>query len=261
MDVGNRLVEVELDARGTAGPERLRRAGGGDRPGVRVVEHLADRRPQQGARPAHGDVADELLPDQLLHVVERPDVEARLAPGVRGRLDSRRGRAATLAEPDELEPVVVDVPRPDDRRAEPARHADRDAVAEDTSRQVGPAEAVLDREHKRVRADQRSGRLGGGLDVHRFRREDDEVSLARLRRVGGCVDPHRAISARALDPQPVVADRVDVLLPEVDRPQLVPGIAEQPRVDGAHCANTDDGDLHGCDDREMERVALYWQSA
>ena len=106
-----------------------------------------------------------------------------------------------------------------------------------------------------------SGRLGGGLDVHRFRCEDDEVRLARLRRVGGCVDPHRAIAARTLDPQPVVADRVDVLLPEVDRPHLVPGSAQQPRIHGAHRTHTDDGDLHGCDHSRMGRVALFWQSA
>ena len=167
-----------------------------------------------------------------------------------------------LAEPDQLEAVVMRVPGCDDRGAEPARDADGHPVlAEDARGDVRAAEAVLDREHQRVRPDQRSRSLGRGLDVHRLGREDHELRLADLGRVGRRLDRDDAVAARALDPQAALADRLDVLLPEVDRPDLVSGAAEQPRIDRAHRAGADDRDLHGCDDRGMERVALFWQPA
>ena len=188
--------------------------------------------------------------------------EPRAAPDLGGRLDSRRHRAAALAEPDQLEAVVMRVPGCDDRGAESAGDADGHPVlAEDACGNVRAAEAVLDREHQRVRPDQRSRSLGRGLDVHRLGRQDHELRLAGLGRVGRRLDRDDAVAARPLDPQAALADRLDVLLPDVDRPDLVSGAAEQARIDRAHRAGADDCDLHECDDRGMERVTLFWQPA
>ena len=112
------IREAERDPEGPCDGERLRGTAGRDRPGVRIVDHLADRRVEDRADAAEGDVADELLPYQLIDVVVGPDVEAGLAPDLGHVFDPRGDRAAALAEPDELETVMVDVPRLDHRRAE-----------------------------------------------------------------------------------------------------------------------------------------------
>ena len=243
--VGNRVVEVERDAAGPCDGVRLGAAGGGHLPGGRVVEHLADGALEHRTRAAEGDVADQLLPHEPLDVVVRLDAEACVGPHLGDPVDPRRGGPVPLPEPHELPAVVVDVPGSDDRGSEAAGDSDRDRLVTEHGRDpVGAPEAVLDRQDDGVGPDQRRRVSRGGLDVPRLGRDHDELADADLGRVGGRVDADRALPAGALDGQPVRVDRVDVLRPDVERPDLVPGVAEDPGVHRAHRPGADDRDLH-----------------
>ncbi len=97
VDVGLRIVEGELDALGDARGVGLQSAGERHAPGVLVGHHLADGFAQHRAGPAEGHVADELLPHQLLDVVEGFDVEAGVAPDVCDLFQPLAHRAFHLA--------------------------------------------------------------------------------------------------------------------------------------------------------------------
>src|SRR4030095_3726277 len=53
-----------------------------------------------------------------------------------------------------------------------------------------------------------------------------------------------AIAARALEPQPILANRLDVLGPDVDDRYVVPAARQQRRIDRAQGAYADDRDFH-----------------
>src|SRR6266542_822165 len=245
-NVGGGVVEAERDVQRLRDLEGLTAALRGDRPRGGARDHLPDRAAEHGAGAAEGDIADELLPDEPVDVVIGLDVEAGRPPDLRDRLDPRRHRALALAEPDELESVMMDVARLDDRGAEAAGDADRySLLSEDGGCDVGPAEAVLDRKHERLRSDEHASRLGRRLHVHRLRGDDDELCLADLGCVRGRMNPDDTVAACALDAKASLADRVAMLLPAVDGPDLVPGAREQAGVDGAHRSGPGDGNFHG----------------
>src|SRR5205823_3373657 len=117
-DVGDRIVEAERDLASAGDGERLVPATGGDGPRAGIGDRVSDRAAENGADAAVGDVADQLLPDEPVDVVVGLDVEAGCPPDVGDRFDPRRRRALALAQPDELETVMVDVSRLHDRSAE-----------------------------------------------------------------------------------------------------------------------------------------------
>src|SRR6266511_2826100 len=129
----------------------------------------------------------------------------------------------------------MDVARLDDRGPETVGNADCDPLrSEDGGRQVGPAETVLNRKHERSGPDEDARRLGRRLHVHRLRGDDDELGFADLACVRRRPNADDAVSARTLDAEASLPDRVDVLLPAVDGPDLVPGVCKQAGVDGTH---------------------------
>ena len=145
---------------------------------------------------------------------------------------------------------MVHVARCDHGGAEASRDADRHPLlAQHAGHLVGAAEAVLDGDDDGVRSEQRPRALGGLLDVPRLGRDDDEVDGAGLSGVGRRLEANGPIPARALHAQPLLADRVDVLSPGVDRPDLVSPVGEQPGVHRAHRADADDCYLHAAPDR------------
>ena len=88
----------------------------------------------------------------------------------------------------ELQPVVVGMSGRHDRGAESACNADHDPFrAERGGGRLDRSQAVLDRQHDRIRAEQRMRALGGGAYVHRLRRDHDEVYGADLAGVVRCV--------------------------------------------------------------------------
>ena len=98
-----------------------------------------------------------------------------------------------------------------------------------------------------------SGSSSGGdggtdlLDVLRLGGDHPHVAgagVGRARTDVEVVDHERA--AGAGDREAAAGDGVDVLRPGVDRPHLVPGLAEQGGVHRAHGARPDDRDLHRC---------------
>ena len=194
-----------------------------------------------------------------IDVVVGADVEARVPPDLGGGLDPRCDRPGALAQSDELEAVVVDVPRCDHRGPEPAGDADRHALlAEHARRGVRSAETVLDREDERALTDQRTRLLGGRRHVHGLGRDDDQLGLARLGRIRGGMDADDPVAARPLDVQTPLADRIDVLRPPVDGPDLVAGAPEQAGVHRSHCAGADDGDLHVSSELGTAAIILRW---
>src|SRR5207302_1606843 len=204
-----------------------------------------DRALASRAGPGEAHVADQLLPDELLHVVVDLDAKARIRPDLRDPADPLCRRAAPLTEPHELPAAVVNVPGPDDRGPEAAGDADRDPLLpEDRGDPVGAAEAVLDRQHDGLWAEQRLCCRSGGLDVVRLRRDHDEVANAHFGRIAGRMDVHRSIPARTFNRQAARPDRIHVVGPDVDGPDLVTGVAEDSGVDGSHSTGADDRDPH-----------------
>jgi len=140
---------------------------------------------------------------------------------------------------------VVDVAGADHGRAEAADDADRDLLlAEHPGDSLGATEPVLDRQHDRLGADERPHRSRRRLDIVRLRRDHDQVADARLGRVGSRADPDRPVAARPLDAETVRADRLDMLVPAVDCPDLVSRVAENSGVHRSHRTCPDDRDLH-----------------
>src|SRR5947208_1242616 len=137
------------------------------------------------------------------------------------------------------------VPRRAHRGAEGAGPADHHALPEEHARRaVRAAEAVLDRQDGRFFLEQCFCRFGGGGDMHRFRRQDHEITGADFFGLISGVNAHGAIAGRAFDAQTFLAHGVDVLAPGVDRPDLVAGGGEEARVHRAHRARSDDHNLH-----------------
>ena len=117
-------------------------------------------------------------------------------------------------------------------------------LTEDLGHRVRRAEAVLDREHDGVVAEERSCGRGGVADVRRLRGDHDALDGADPGRVRPRLELDDAVAARALDAEAVLPDRGDVLVPRVDDDHVVARGGEQRRVDGAHRPGADDGDAH-----------------
>ncbi len=154
-------------------------------------------------------------------------------------------RASKLAESDQLHALVLHPTRLDHGGPEAAGDTLQYALfTEYCSRRGGAAEAVLDREHDRVGAEERGCGTSSSLDIHRLGRDDDEVGDSHLLNARRGADRDGPITACSGNAKPAPADGVDVLLPRVDGPDLVAGRGEKPGVDRAHRAGAEDGDLH-----------------
>ena len=141
---------------------------------------------------------------------------------------------------------MVGVARRLDRGAEAPDYADdHTLLAQDPGDLRGTTKAVLDGQNRRLGPEQGAGTGRGRLHLRCLGRDDDKVAGADRGGVGGSAERHRAIAARALEPEPVGGDRIDVRLPGVDGPDLVAGIGHERRIDAAHGAGADDSDLHG----------------
>ena len=82
-------------------------------------------------------------------------------------------------------------------------------------------QAVLDGQDHRSGPEQylRAGRRR--FDVHGLGRNDDEIHLPHVSRIGGRTDLHHPIAAGSFDPEPLFPDRVDMGLPGVHDPDFV----------------------------------------
>src|SRR5262249_27847463 len=151
---------------------------------------------------AEGDVADELLPDELVDVVEGGHGEARAAPDVGHALDTLAHGRGVLAETQQLHAVVVHVAGRLDRGPEAAGDADHHRLlAQHAGHALDAAQAVLDRQDDGLRTDQRRRRAGRVLDLARFRGDDEQVDLPGIARVRAGLHAHDAVAAGAGDAQ------------------------------------------------------------
>jgi len=67
---------------------------------------------------------------------------------------------------------------------------------------------------------------------------------APRRRPGTWHAVHHTLAARAGDPQPPLANALDVLAPRIGQPNVVPRSSEQPAIDRPHGSRTNNGDFH-----------------
>jgi hypothetical protein len=151
-----------------------------------------------------------------------------------------------LADPDQAHPLVVHVTRLGNRRPESLGDADHDMLGRYAlgNALAGP-EAVLERHHDGLGLQQRRDRERGAVDVGRLRGDHPDIGRPRIRREPTDVEIlDDEAAARARDREPVALDRVEVALPDVDRPHLVAGSREEAGVHRAHRTGADNGDLH-----------------
>ena len=139
-------------------------------------------------------------------------------------------------------------------RSEPSGDAHRHPFRSQHARRgVDAADAVLDRQHRGIGTEDApcgARRVG---DVADLGGEDRQVARAGIARVRRGPDAHGAASAGPFDAQTALPDRGDVGRVDIDRPDLVSGGAEQPRIDRPHRPRADDRDLHAPSPRAGRR--------
>ena len=243
--IGHRVCEFEANASGARDPIGLARAARGDRPSVGGCHDFPDRQAGERGRPAEAHVADELLPDELVDVVEALDGESGVAPERGDALQTGRDRAPGLAQTHQLHAVVMGAARRRDRGAKAGDDADDHALPAQGSGDLGgAAEPVLDGQHRGFGAEQGACGRRRRLHLRRLRGEDDEVAGADVGGIGRRPDRDHAAPARAFESEPVRRDRIDMGLPGIDRPDFVAGVRHERGIDAAHGACADDPDLH-----------------
>ena len=216
-----------------------------------VGDDVADRASEHRARPAEGDVADELLPDETVDVVVGADGEAAPAArrratvsilGVTGpeRSPSRTSSmpwwwtwpGATTEAP--KPPTTPTATRSSPSTAAAASGPPRPFWIESTS-VAGPT----------------SGRALSAAAVASIAFVASTTSSASPASAGSVVASIRTVRS-PLAPStrsPRVTDRLDQVLAAVDRPDLVAGTRQEPGVHRAHRAGADDRDLHRANSR------------
>src|SRR5437667_145856 len=108
------------------------------------------------------------------------------------------------------------------RCAEATGDADEEVTpAQDAFHDLLTAEAVLDREHRRIFAEHWLHGACGGLEVAHLGGQNNEFARPRLGRVRRSRRSHRALAAGAGDVQAVLANRIHVLAPDIDQPPVV----------------------------------------
>ena len=198
------------------------------------------------ARSAERDVAEKLLPDHERHVGEGSDVEAGVVPRLLNPLDPLRQAAVHLADPDQSHPLVVDVSGLGDRRSEPLGDPDQDVLLRDVVRDpLARTEPVLERHDHTVGLEQRCDLRCRLIDVRRLGRDHPHVAGSGVTGRASDVEVVDDVAAAGTrDGQSGGGDRVDVVLPCVDGPHLVTGLAEEAGIHRAHRSSSDDCDLH-----------------
>ncbi len=207
---------------------------------------LTHRDVEHGTGGAEGHVAEELLPDHERHVGEGADVEAGLVPSLRNPLDAVTQAAAHFGDPYQSHAFVVHVPRLRDRRPEPLGDPDHDVLFRDAlGHPLACAQPVLERHDDTVGLQQRCDLRCHRVDVRCLGGDHPDITGPRS---SGCVADMEVVDdVAATGPrhgQPGSGDGVDVLLPDVDGPHLVAGLAEEAGVHRAHCSGSDYCDLH-----------------
>src|SRR4051812_21784795 len=248
-DVLDRIADIEPHVGRPGDRDGLPGAALGHAPGARIGHDLTDGQPRGAARAREGHVHDQLLPDHAGDVVEQADRKAGRLPDLRGSPQRLGRQSGEGSEPDHLHAVVMRVPRSPHRGPKAADDADgKPVLAKDGSRDLGRAEAVLDRLHDRAGTEQRHAGPRRRRDIEGLRRDDDKVTgpnpICIRFRAG---EPDRAVPAGALNPETMSSHRLGVVGPERDGVALVAGVRHERGVDRTHRAAADDRNLcHAC---------------
>jgi hypothetical protein len=106
------------------------------------------------------------------------------------------------------------------------------------------AEAVLQRHHDGLRADDRRRVGDGPCGVERLDEHDHEIGRADAVAIDRGTGAHDAFLSALEDAQPVAVDRRDMVLRAVDQPDLRAGVGQGPADRTAQRARTEDAYLH-----------------
>lgn len=231
--VADRMLDVACDA--LAVDRNALRARDGGRLGrdrqreprpVLMMAELIDGATRRRAQRVERRVERDLLPDRGPHVgIERagePRARQRVGHGRR----ERACRAVGRHHADRAGAVRAHVRGPG-RIGRPRRHADQDALERhERIQRLDVAEPVLQRQHERVRRQQRAHAVERGARVQRFGENDQQIERCVGRggrgRIRG-VRPHGLQRANApfaavvVDAQPVAADRIEMRIVHVDQ--------------------------------------------
>ncbi len=245
LHISHRVLELEMHTAGAGDSVGLLGTTAGYPPSLRLSHHFSNPPAEYRAGAAESDVANELLPNKLIHVVVRAHLETGTAPYFGDSLGARCARSIELAEPDQLPAIVMRVTGRLDRGAEATNHTYHQLfAAQDPGNFLRAPKPVLNSQDDCIVAEQRLHVLRRRCYVHRLGGDDHEIGHAHLVRVGRGLKLDDPISACAFDTQTVSTNRLDMLAPRVDRPNLITRITEQPGIHRAHRTGAHDRNLH-----------------
>ena len=177
----------------------------------------ADRRARDGADAADRHDEQELLPERDFDVGrdlgrDSRAFERRPQPLATIRADTVR--RAELPDPDEVHGShAADRPRRLDERHRAAQAADHALGSENAGQGARRLDAVLERDHERLRAEKRADRARRRLHLPGLHADEHRVDRRHRERIVGrvvAVERDRPLSVRQPEAQPVAAHRLEV---------------------------------------------------
>ena len=194
-----------------------------DFPRIRVVHHFTEGAAKHRTRRAEGDVADELLPDQLIDVCKGFDFETSLLPERGDAVQPVADTAMHLAQADQFHAVVVHMARCLDGCPEAPGDPEQHVVGRQMLRDPLPgSQPVLNRQHQRRFTDDRGDTCGGITNARGFGGNDHQITNASsIRTVADIQTANGTITACTFDPQAVFTNDIQMLPPQVNNPDLV----------------------------------------
>ena len=207
--------------------------------------YLADRAAScgGGGRQAHEE--HELLPDRAGNVIAQVRVDAGLHAGIMEALHSLGPSTAVLAEHELLHcSGVADDTRLGDRGCDVAHAAGHGLRAEFGDEHVVLDDAVLERNHRRVAADERLNGPSRNLGVPQFDAEEHEIDRTDVAwRVGDLRVRQVHVAEGAGDLQAMTLHRSQVR-PSCDEAHVAASQGKLGPEIAAHTARAHDRELH-----------------
>ena len=139
---------------------------------------------------------------------------------------------------------LADHPRRDDRAGDEGGAAHHRVAPEDRDQPLVRVDAVLQRNDRGLRPDDRADLLAGALDIPQLDAQQhviDEADAGQV--VGGLGGPDQRLAAVALDPETVRLHRREMRAAR-DKGDVRPGLGQRGAVGPADPAGADDRDAH-----------------
>src|SRR5262249_58046989 len=139
---------------------------------------------------------------------------------------------------------LADNPGRSDRAGDECHAAYLVPVAKDADHALGGVDAILQRDHRGPRTDDRADLLGDPVDIPQFdagQNHIDDADAGDI--VGGLRRPDNGLAAIPFDAQPVLAHRREMCAAR-NEGHIRPGLGERGAIAPADTAGADHGDAH-----------------